>query len=117
MNQKLKNVTKKTKSIYEELNLETHISLELLKALHIVTVDEKINQDSRRKLKQVQVLRKIKSITLKKQTLAQVLYRHPIHTREFASLLTNVLRGLRLEASGYKVAVTEFVGFEHSFLV
>lgn len=42
------------------------------------------------------------------------LWRHPIHTREFASHLTNVLRCLLLEAHGYQVTVTEFVGLEHS---
>jgi hypothetical protein len=42
------------------------------------------------------------------------LWRHPIHTREFGSHLTNVLRCLRLEAFGYKVTVTELVGLEHS---
>lgn len=42
------------------------------------------------------------------------LYRHGIHTREFGSHLTNVLRCLKLEAHGYDVSVTELVGFEHS---
>ncbi len=42
------------------------------------------------------------------------LWRHPLHTREFGSLLTNVLRCLQLEAHGYKVSVTELVGWEHS---
>lgn len=42
------------------------------------------------------------------------IWRHPIHTREFGSHLTNVLRCLRLEACGYKVTVTELVGLEHS---
>lgn len=42
------------------------------------------------------------------------LWRHPIQRREFASNLTNVIRGLFLEAHGYKVRVTELVGFEHS---
>jgi len=42
------------------------------------------------------------------------LWRHPIHTREFGSQVTNVLRCLRLEASGYDVTVTELVGWEHS---
>jgi ABC-type dipeptide/oligopeptide/nickel transport system ATPase component len=42
------------------------------------------------------------------------LYRHGIHTREFGSHLTNVLRCLKLEAHGYDVTVTELVGFEHS---
>jgi hypothetical protein len=42
------------------------------------------------------------------------LWRHPIQRREFGALLTNVLRGLYLEAHGYKVRVTEFTGFEHT---
>lgn len=42
------------------------------------------------------------------------IWRHPIHTREFGSHLTNVLRCLRLEACGYQVTVTELVGHEHS---
>jgi len=42
------------------------------------------------------------------------LWRHPLHTREFGSQLTNVLRGLQLEAHGYQVTVTELVGWEHS---
>lgn len=42
------------------------------------------------------------------------LFRHGIHTREFGSHLTNVLRCLKLQANGYDVSVTELVGFEHS---
>ena len=42
------------------------------------------------------------------------LWRHPLHTREFGSQLTNVLRCLQLEAHGYSVTVTELVGWEHS---
>ena len=42
------------------------------------------------------------------------LWRHGIHKREFGAHLTNVLRGLYLEAQGYKVRVTEFTGFEHT---
>ncbi|MBN9588552.1 MAG: SAM-dependent methyltransferase [Alphaproteobacteria bacterium] len=42
------------------------------------------------------------------------LWRHPLHRREFGSHATNVLRGLYLEAHGYKVRVTEFTGFEHT---
>jgi len=45
--------------------------------------------------------------------LAQ-LWRHPLHTREFGSQITNVLRCLQLEAHGYQVTVTELVGWEHS---
>jgi hypothetical protein len=42
------------------------------------------------------------------------LWRHPMHRREFGAHVTNVLRGLVLEAHGYKVRVTEFTGLEHS---
>ena len=42
------------------------------------------------------------------------LWRHPIQRRAFGAHLTNVLRGLYLEAHGYKVRVTEFTGFEHT---
>jgi hypothetical protein len=42
------------------------------------------------------------------------LWRHPHHRREIGSHLTNVLRGLFLEAHGYKVRVTELTGLEHS---
>ncbi|HTE15169.1 MAG TPA: SAM-dependent methyltransferase [Burkholderiales bacterium] len=41
-------------------------------------------------------------------------WRHPLHTREFGSHITNVLRCLQLEAHGYQVNVTELVGWEHS---
>ena len=42
------------------------------------------------------------------------IWRFPIHTREFGSHLTNVLRCLQLQAHGYTVSVTELVGWEHS---
>jgi len=42
------------------------------------------------------------------------LWRHPLQRREFGAHLTNVLRGLFLEAHGYKVRITEFTGLEHS---
>lgn len=42
------------------------------------------------------------------------LFAHPWHRREFGSHLTNVLRALALEASGYRVTVTELTGWEHS---
>ena len=54
-----------------------------------------------------------KSSALAKTPLAE-LWRHPIHTRELGSHLTNVLRCLLLEAHGYQVTVTELVGWEHS---
>jgi Methyltransferase domain len=54
----------------------------------------------------------------KNESLAQTplseLWRHPIHTRELGSHLTNVLRCLLLESHGYDVTVTELVGWEHS---
>ncbi len=57
-------------------------------------------------------LRSEKSDQLK-YTLSEM-WRHPIHTREFGSHLTNVLRCLLLEGMGYKVTVTELVGWEHT---
>lgn len=42
------------------------------------------------------------------------LWRHPIQRREFGAHVTNVIRGLVLEAQGYKVRVTEFTGLEHT---
>jgi len=59
------------------------------------------------------VLRKNKGKALAKNALTE-LWRHPLHTREFGSLVTNVLRCLQLEAHGYQVNVTELVGWEHS---
>ena len=59
------------------------------------------------------VLRRNKSASLAMTPLSE-LWRHPIHTREFGSLVTNALRCLMLEATGYQVAVTELVGWEHS---
>jgi hypothetical protein len=59
------------------------------------------------------VLRKNKGRALAKDSLTEI-WRHPLHTREFGSLITNVLRCLELEAHGYQVNVTELVGWEHS---
>jgi Methyltransferase domain len=59
------------------------------------------------------VLKKNKSATYSKTPLSE-LWRHPVHTREIGSQLTNVLRCLRLEAAGFEVMVTELVGWEHS---
>jgi hypothetical protein len=59
------------------------------------------------------VMRQHKSLSLSRTPLAE-LWRHPLHTREFGSQITNVLRCLQLEAHGYQVTVTELVGWEHS---
>jgi len=54
-----------------------------------------------------------KALMLSRTPLAE-LWRHPLHTRELGSQITNVLRCLYLEANGYQVSVTELVGWEHS---
>lgn len=59
------------------------------------------------------VLNKHKNQSFGKTPLSEI-WRHPIHTREFGSHLTNVLRCLLLESNGYQVTVTELVGWEHS---
>ncbi len=58
-------------------------------------------------------LRQNKAMSLSRTPLAE-LWRHPIHTREMGSQITNVLRCLYLESQGYQVTVTELVGWEHS---
>jgi hypothetical protein len=59
------------------------------------------------------VMKRNKALSLARTPLAE-LWRHPLHTREFGSQITNVLRCLQLEAHGYSVTVTELVGWEHS---
>jgi len=59
------------------------------------------------------VLRRHKNESFGKTPLSEI-WRHPIHTREFGSQLTNVLRCLQLESHGYQLTVTELVGWEHS---
>lgn len=58
-------------------------------------------------------LRKSKGDAVCSNPLSEM-WRHPIHTREFGSQITNVLRCLQLESHGYQVRVTELVGWEHS---
>jgi hypothetical protein len=58
-------------------------------------------------------LREQKAMALARTPLSE-LWRHPLHTREMGSQVTNVLRCLYLEATGYSVTVTELVGWEHS---
>ncbi len=62
---------------------------------------------------QAEVARQLEEARGGDGTLA-ALHAHPWHRRELGSHLTNVLRTLALEASGYKVTVTELVGWEHS---
>ncbi|MEY5100734.1 MAG: hypothetical protein RJA36_3453 [Pseudomonadota bacterium] len=59
------------------------------------------------------MLRRHKALSLSRTPLSEI-WRHPLHTREFGSQITNVLRCLELEAHGYQVTVTELVGWEHS---
>ena len=59
------------------------------------------------------VLRQHKNASFGLTPLSE-LWRHPIHTREFGSQVTNALRCLQLETNGYQVTVTELVGWEHS---
>ena len=59
------------------------------------------------------VMKQHKALSLSRTPLAE-LWRHPLHTREFGSQITNVLRCLQLESHGYAVTVTELVGWEHS---
>ncbi|HUJ60329.1 MAG TPA: SAM-dependent methyltransferase, partial [Kofleriaceae bacterium] len=62
---------------------------------------------------QAEVARQLETAPIADRALAE-LFAHPLHRREFGSHLTNVIRGLALEAHGYKVTVTELVGWEHS---
>jgi len=59
------------------------------------------------------MLRKNKARDLARSALTEI-WRHPLHTREFGSQVTNSLRCLQLESHGYQVNVTELVGWEHS---
>jgi hypothetical protein len=62
---------------------------------------------------QAEVARQLESVRPPDAAIA-ALFAHPLHRRELGSHLTNVIRGLALEAHGYKVTVTELVGWEHS---
>jgi len=59
------------------------------------------------------IMNKHKNRSFGKTPLSEI-WRHPIHTREFGSHITNILRCLLLESHGYQVTVTELVGWEHS---
>ncbi|MDR2129229.1 MAG: SAM-dependent methyltransferase, partial [Burkholderiaceae bacterium] len=59
-------------------------------------------------------LRQNKALQLAPPAPLAQLWRHPLHTREFGSHITNVLRCLYLQSQGYSVTVTELVGWQHS---
>jgi hypothetical protein len=63
---------------------------------------------------QAEVARLLDSVPARETKELQTLWRHGIHRREFGSHLTNVIRALFLESCGYKVRVTELIGWEHS---
>ena len=59
---------------------------------------------------QAEVAQQLKDARPKVDSAMQSLFSHPWHRREFGSHLTNVIRALVLEASGYQVTVTELAG-------
>lgn len=62
---------------------------------------------------QAEVARWLESVK-EPRVAATALWRHAHHRREFGSHLTNVIRSLVLESLGYKVRVTELIGWEHA---
>ncbi len=63
---------------------------------------------------QAEVARELDHLSNPPNPTLKSLWAQGIHRREFGSHLTNVIRALVLEAHGYKVRCTEFVGLEHS---
>jgi hypothetical protein len=62
---------------------------------------------------QAEVARQLERADITDPAVA-ALVAHPLHRRELGSHVTNVVRSLALAAHGYKVTVTELVGWEHS---
>jgi hypothetical protein len=96
--------------------LPTHI--DIVTALHAcdTATDDAIAFGLHKQCCQAEIARSLnanKALLLARTPLAE-LWRHPLHTREMGSQITNVLRCLYLQASGYDVTVTELVGWEHS---
>ena len=99
-------------------------SIDMVTALHAcdTATDDAIHFALRKQVKSIVLVpccqAEVAAMLKKKKSLARngllELWRHPLHTREFGSLVTNVLRCLQLEAHGYQVSVTELVGWEHS---
>jgi hypothetical protein len=63
---------------------------------------------------QAEVAAQLRDLGRQSSAPMRALFQHPWHRREFGSHLTNVVRALALEASGYQVTVTELTGWEHS---
>jgi hypothetical protein len=74
-----------------------------LQDLHLLTREGKLNADARQL-----------GYGSGREPEDEALIAHPLHRRELGSHLTNVVRALCLEACGYKVTVTELVGWEHA---
>jgi hypothetical protein len=98
--------------------------IEVVTALHAcdTATDEAIAFALKKKAKvialvpccQAEVARLLDNVPVRESKEIQTLWRHGIHRREFGSHLTNVIRALFLESCGYKVRVTELIGWEHS---
>jgi hypothetical protein len=63
---------------------------------------------------QAEVAQQLKEVRSQVPGPMGALFEHAWHRREFGSHLTNVIRALVLERSGYQVTVTELAGWEHS---
>jgi hypothetical protein len=112
----------------EEALVSTNISqqIDIVTALHAcnTATDDAINFALHRNVSHVVLvpccqaevagLLKEKKSQVLKNNYFSALWKFPIHTREFGSHLTNVMRCLYLESCGYEVTVTELVGWEHS---
>lgn len=112
-------------TIRDAVPIEATQNVDLLLALHAcdTATDEAIllglTRDARAMALvpccQAEVSRLLKAVPKSEATLGNwQLWRHPLHSREFGSHITNVLRTLVLESLGYKVTVTELLGWEHS---
>jgi len=112
----------------EEALVSTNISqqIDIVTALHAcnTATDDAINFALHRNVSHIVLvpccqaevagLLKEKKSQVLKNNYFSALWKFPIHTREFGSHLTNVMRCLYLESCGYEVTVTELVGWEHS---
>lgn len=101
-----------------EAKLDTEV--EMVTALHAcdTATDDAIRFALRHKAKTIALVpccqAEVARLLEGKSGAMHQLWRHPIQRREFGAHVTNVIRGLYLEAHGYKVRVTELTGLEHS---